>query len=60
VFMRRLLEKQLKQKPPASRPAAEPGVPTWFFVEMYDLQIQRGSVWMRHSSTPMQRSLAPS
>jgi nitroimidazol reductase NimA-like FMN-containing flavoprotein (pyridoxamine 5'-phosphate oxidase superfamily) len=59
VFMRRLLER-LKQKPSASSSAAEPGVPTWFFVHMCDLQIQRGTVWMRHNSTTMQSSVAPS
>ena len=64
VFMRRLLEKRLNQKPPSAKPVAKPvakpGVPTWFFVHMYDLQIQRGTVWKRHSPTSMQSTVAPS
>jgi nitroimidazol reductase NimA-like FMN-containing flavoprotein (pyridoxamine 5'-phosphate oxidase superfamily) len=60
VFMRRLLEKRLKQKPSAESSVAEPGDPTWFFVHMYDLQIQRGTVWMRHNPAPMQSSVTPS
>ena len=59
VFMRRLLER-LKQKPSTASSAAEPTVPTWFFVHIYDLQIQRGTVWMRHNPAPMRSSVAPS
>lgn len=60
VFMRRLLEERSKQKSSTAKSGAEPGVPAWFFVHMYDLQIQRGSVWIRHSSTPVRGSVAPS
>jgi nitroimidazol reductase NimA-like FMN-containing flavoprotein (pyridoxamine 5'-phosphate oxidase superfamily) len=60
VFMRRLLEKRLKQKPSSAKSIAETGVPTWFFVHMCDLQIQRGTVWRRHNPAPQQTSVQSS
>ena len=60
VFMRRLLEKRLNQQPSMVKSVPEPGVPTWFFVHIYDLQIQRGAVWMRHNPALTQSSVAPS
>jgi len=56
VFMQRLLEKRPRQKPSTTKS----GVPTWFFVHIYDLQIQRGTVWIRHNPAPMRSSVAPS